>query len=91
MILLALLLSLPTAEFSAAAPTDPIQQLTSPDQVPEGLAESDWQSIRAATQRPSDQLEQPRSRQTSAMPRPDCTRATAFCLNSASYRRANLL
>ena len=31
----------------AAAPARP-QQLTSPDQVPEGLARSDWSSIRAA-------------------------------------------
>ena len=31
----------------AAAPSRP-QQLTSPDQVPEGLAKSDWSSIRAA-------------------------------------------
>ena len=33
--------------FAAAAPARS-QQLTSPDQVPEGLAKSDWSSIRAA-------------------------------------------
>ena len=32
---------------AASTPTKP-QQLTSPDQVPEGLAKSDWSSIRAA-------------------------------------------
>jgi hypothetical protein len=32
----------------AAVPSGKPQQLTSPDQVPEGLAKSDWQSIRAA-------------------------------------------
>ena len=31
----------------AAAPSRP-QQVTSPDEVPEGLAKSDWASIRAA-------------------------------------------
>ena len=33
--------------FAAAAPARS-QQLTSPDQVPEGLAKSEWSSIRAA-------------------------------------------
>ena len=33
---------------SAATPPGKTQQLTSPDQVPEGLAKSDWHSIRAA-------------------------------------------
>ena len=34
--------------FGVAAPASKPQQLTSPDQVPEGLAKSDWSSIRAA-------------------------------------------
>ena len=42
-LLLAFTVSLP-----AATPPGKTQQLTSPDQVPEGLAKSDWQSIRAA-------------------------------------------
>ena len=32
----------------AVPPAGKTQQLTSPDQVPEGLAKSDWSSIRAA-------------------------------------------
>lgn len=32
----------------ATVPAGKTQQLTSPDQVPEGLAKSDWSSIRAA-------------------------------------------
>jgi hypothetical protein len=47
-----LLAVLTVAAFShsllAAAPPARSQQLTSPDQVPEGLAKSDWSSIRAA-------------------------------------------
>jgi hypothetical protein len=36
------------ATLHAAAPSGQRQQLTSPDQVPEGLAKSDWASIREA-------------------------------------------
>jgi hypothetical protein len=36
-----------TASLHAAPPAGKTQQLTSPDQVPEGLAKSEWQSIRA--------------------------------------------
>ncbi len=43
--LLAVMLSLGIRH---SAPAAPPQQLTSPDQVPEGLAKSDWSSIRAA-------------------------------------------
>ena len=32
----------------AASPAVKVQQFTSPDQVPQGLAKSDWTSIRAA-------------------------------------------
>ena len=46
--LLALLLGVAAAAPVAAAPAGKTQQLTSPDQVPEGLAKSDWHSIRAA-------------------------------------------
>lgn len=44
---LALLLAC-TPSLHAAAPVGKPQQITSPDQVPEGLAKSDWSSIRAA-------------------------------------------
>jgi len=37
-----------TGSLHAAPPSGRAQQPTSPDQVPEGLAKSDWQSIRAA-------------------------------------------
>lgn len=37
-----------TISLSAATPRGKTQQLTSPNQVPDGLAKSDWQSIRAA-------------------------------------------
>ena len=46
MFLLALLLA--PAPARAATPPGQTQQINSPDQVPEGLAKSDWQSIRAA-------------------------------------------
>jgi hypothetical protein len=36
------------SSFGVAAPASKPQQLTSPNQVPEGLAKSDWSSIRAA-------------------------------------------
>jgi len=42
-----LLLALATSQ-GLAAPAGKTQNLTSPDQVPEGLAKSDWASIRAA-------------------------------------------
>ena len=38
----------PTVTSKSAQPAGKTQQLTSPDQVPEGLAKSDWSSIRAA-------------------------------------------
>ena len=44
---LALLLAC-TPSLHAAAPVGKPQQINSPDQVPEGLAKSDWSSIRAA-------------------------------------------
>src|SRR5262245_33877754 len=37
-----------TGSLRAALPAGRTQPITSPDQVPEGLAKSDWQSIRAA-------------------------------------------
>ena len=37
-----------TTRLSTATPTGETQQLTSPDQVPEGLAKSEWQCIRTA-------------------------------------------
>ena len=45
--LFALLLAL-TTSLPAATPPEKTQQPTSPCDVPEGLAKSDWQSIRAA-------------------------------------------
>jgi hypothetical protein len=46
--LVALALPAVGQEVRAAVPVGKPQQLTAPDQVPEGLAKSDWQSIRAA-------------------------------------------
>jgi hypothetical protein len=46
--LLTILLVMLQSVFVMAAPASKSQQLTSPDQVPEGLAKSDWSSIRAA-------------------------------------------
>jgi len=46
-LVLAALTCLPTLA-AHAAPPGKTQQLTSPDQVPDGLAKSDWQGIRAA-------------------------------------------
>ena len=46
--LAAALLALLPAALHAGPPPGKTQQLTSPEQVPEGLAKSDWQSIRAA-------------------------------------------
>ena len=37
-----------TIQLGAAVPAGKTQQMTSPDQVPEGLEKSDWSSIRAA-------------------------------------------
>ncbi|MCX6876244.1 MAG: choice-of-anchor D domain-containing protein [Verrucomicrobia bacterium] len=45
---LALALITITPHLGAAEPTGKPQQLSSPDQVPEGMAKSDWTSIRAA-------------------------------------------
>jgi hypothetical protein len=47
LILLLVFIGLAGALMAAAPPSRP-QQVTSPDQVPEGLAKSDWSSIRAA-------------------------------------------
>jgi len=44
---LAVLFVMLHSAFGVAAPASKPQQLTSPDQVPEGLAKSDWSSIRA--------------------------------------------
>ena len=47
-LLLALALLAITPHLGATTPTGKSQQLSSPDQVPEGMAKSDWASIRAA-------------------------------------------
>ncbi len=45
---LGLLLASHGSLHAATPPAGKTQQLTTPDQVPEGLAKSDWASIRAA-------------------------------------------
>ncbi len=47
-ILAVILLLVGAVSLTAAVPAGKTQQLTSPDQVPQGLAKSDWSSIRAA-------------------------------------------
>ncbi len=48
LVVLVLALLAAAVQAGAASPPVKVQQFTSPDQVPQGLAKSDWTSIRAA-------------------------------------------